>query len=263
MNGAFPPLEEKRRCYEPRTVRSVSHAAVLLRAIAHSDAPPSLSALARKAQLSKPATYVLLNTLIAEGLIHRTERGGYEMSWSMYEMAGVLDRSEQLKQAARFPLDRLAKVTQGAALISVLDGSSVLYLDRGQENLQFATTAGTGRRASWHTTASGKVLMASRDDSTIRIHLGAPLPARTPASITTPDRLLQQLSRARVTGYAESRGEHEALLSSVAVPLRDAHGRICASVAVAIPSTRYDARSTRVLVEQLHACAREVQGALR
>jgi len=96
----------------------------------------------------------------------------------------------------------------------------------------------TGRTTPLHCVASGKVLisaLAERD--VLRLHRQG-LPAVTERTITGLEALLEELSRVRRRGFATSFGEWEASTNAVAVPVRDARGRIAAAVSVWGPAFR-------------------------
>jgi len=242
--------------YSPRTVRSVVHAVALLKELGASATSLTLSVLARKIGLSKPATYNLLNTLVAEDLVRKDENAKYRLSWGVYELGSAVDRRQALKRASRFSLDRLAQNTRGASLLSILEKGSVLYLDRGQQDSSFTMVANIGRRSPWHTNASGKVLMAFSEAAFINQYLTAPLKARTTTTVTDIDQLAGELRKIRLDGYGSCWGEQEPELSSIAVPILDGKGALVASLAVAIPTQRIRKMSRSGLVEQvrLEAC---------
>ncbi|HEU4807378.1 MAG TPA: helix-turn-helix domain-containing protein, partial [Homoserinimonas sp.] len=93
---------------ELRTVQSVSHAAGILKALHDLGKPSTLSELARRIHLSKPATYALLKTLELDGLVERDPTARYRLSWGLYELGSAVVRTVGLTQAARMHIDRLA-----------------------------------------------------------------------------------------------------------------------------------------------------------
>ena len=145
---------------EPRVVRSVVHASALLKALQRTGTPTTLSDLARKVGLSKPATHTLLRTLELSGFVVRDDNARYQLGWGLYELGSSVARSTELTGVARMHLDRLAELTGEAVLLGILDNATVLYLDRDQAGEPFSMVANIGRRSPLHTNASGKVLLA-------------------------------------------------------------------------------------------------------
>ena len=227
----------------PRIVQSVVHASSLLKALQKTGRPATLSELARKIGLSKPATYALLRTLELDGLVAKDQSARYQLSWGLYELGSAVSRSLVLTKVARMHLDRLAVATGEAVLLGILDNRSVLYLDRGQLAESFRMVANIGRRSPLHTTASGKVLLAGQDES----YLDALLEERL-----NPDHVEDHYRPGRAPGWnwtvcADAgtrcaRQEQEIGLSSIAVPVCEAPtGMVLAALAIAGPTNRIEA----------------------
>lgn len=232
-----------------RTVQSVARAAQLLKTLGRFSRPTSLSDLARRVELSKPATYNLLKTLEVEGLVSKDADARYQLSWGTYELGSAVVRSVELTKLSRFHLDRLAAETNAAVLLGILDDDNVLYLDRGQSSSTFGMVANTGRRSSLHATASGKVLLANQDEEYKRGYISRGLKAYTSNTITDEPTLGEELAKIARRGYATCWEEREVGLSSLSVALRNYSGSVQASLTVAAPSNRLNPRNlSRFLV---------------
>ena len=225
-----------------RTVQSVARAAHLLKTLGRFSRPTSLSDLARRVQLSKPATYNLLKTLEIEGLVSKDEEARYQLSWGTYELGSAVVRSVELTKLSRFHLDRLAAQTKAAVLLGILDDDNVLYLDRGQTSSTFGMVANTGRRSSLHATASGKVLLANQNEDYKQGYISRGLKAYTSNTITDEKILLDELTKIARRGYSTCWEEREVGLSSLSVALRNHEGSVQAALTLAAPSSRLSPR---------------------
>lgn len=246
----------------PRVVQSVARAVGLLKTLAAAGQAMSLSELATSAGLSKPSTFHMLRTLELEGFVSKTAQATYQLDWGLYELGSAVIRSVDLTRVARVHLDHLAERTGEAALLSILDGDSVLYLDRGQAVESFSMVANMGRRSPLHTNASGKVLLAHQPEEFIAEFLSRRLEPRTQATLIDPRELNQSLAAVRLNGYSTCWEEEELGLCSVAVPIWDYTGKVCAAMAIAGPSQRVNATTGPDLVRQLRADAALVSQAL-
>jgi DNA-binding IclR family transcriptional regulator len=231
-----------------RTVRSVENAIGLLRSLAAGGRPQSLSDLARSAQLSKPSTYHLLRTLEAERFVARNELGHYHLGWGVYEVGSAVTRSVDLTRIARPHLDRLADATGEATLLAIVDGKTVLYLDRGYSTESLHMIANVGRRSPLHTNASGKLLLAHMPEPVADTVIDGALERRTSATIVHPDELRKEIARIRKRGFATCWQESEVGLNSIAVPLTDYTGKVCSALTVAGPAGRVTKRAVPRLV---------------
>jgi DNA-binding IclR family transcriptional regulator len=94
-----------------------------------------------------------------------------------------------------------------------------------------------------HCTASGKLLLSGMADASVRRLLGrGPLQRYTERTIVDVDALLRALAKIRATGVGTDVSEYLEGSVCLAVPVRDARGRMCAAVAVHGPAPRMTLR---------------------
>jgi len=245
----------------PRRIRSVDHAIDVLQALAQLGRPAGVSEVARQTGLSKASAHHLLGTLESRGFVMRqADSLQYKLGWALYELGSNVVRDVDLSRVSRPYLDHLAAQTNESVLLGILDGESVLYLDRGEAPSAFEMRANAGRRGSLHATASGKILLAfSADPMLLADLLAAPLERLTTAMITDPDRLRHDLAQARQQGFATCWQEGEVGLSSVAVPVHDYRGAVVAALTVAGPASRLTARTLQTHLRPLHAARGRIE----
>lgn len=239
-------------------MQSVVRAIRLLKALSRGNKPMTLSDLARAVKMSKPAAYHLARTLVLEGMLVKRTDGSYELGWGLWELGSAVVRSTDLVRTSRFHLDHLAEVTGEAVLLSVLDGHSVIYLDRGQASQNFEMLANTGRRSSLHANASGKLLLAYAAEGLIDEVLSFPLRAFTTNTITDGRKLREALREVRRHDVAACWQEQEIGMSSIAVPIRDYTRNVVAALAIAGPAARVNKNGQARLVKLLKAEATAV-----
>jgi DNA-binding IclR family transcriptional regulator len=255
-----PPGTEPRA----RRIKAVDHAIDVLEAMGTAGRPMGVSEIARQTHLSKAAVHHLLATLETRRFIMRdTDSTSWKLSWALYELGSNVVRDVDLSRIARPYLDKLAAQTGESVLLGILDGDSVLYLDRGEAPAGLQMRANAGRRGPLYATASGKVLLAfANDPALLDQFLKEPLEKLTKTTITDPAALRQDLAQARQRGYATCWQEREVGLCSVAVPLRDYRGNVVGSLAVAGPATRLTSRTLREHLTPLLASARRIEAHL-
>lgn len=248
----------------PRRVQSVDHAVDVLQTLARLGRPTGVSEIARQTGLSKASAHHLLSTLETRGFVMRQPGSAlYKLGWALYELGSNVIRDVDLSRVARPYLDMLAAQTNESVLLGILDGESVLYLDRGEAPSGLQMRANAGRRGPLHATASGKILLAFSGDPILLANLLAkPLERLTRATITDPDALRHDLAQARQQGYATCWQEGEVGLSSVAVPLHDYRGAVVASLTVAGPASRLTTRTLQSHLHPLHAARRRIESHL-
>jgi len=96
-----------------------------------------------------------------------------------------------------------------------------------------------GSRLGPNRGAQGKLMAAYEPEERIREDLfSGPLESRTPKTITDPDVLLQEYAMIRKQGFATSDEESFEGIRAIAAPVRNRHGEVWASLAVAGPTVR-------------------------
>lgn len=247
-----------------RRIQAVDHAIDVLEALSAAGRPIGVSELARQTGLSKAAMHHLLATLETRRFVMRdADSTLYKLSWALYELGSNVVRDVDVSRVARPYLDKLAAQTGESVLLGILDGHSVLYLDRGEAPAGLQMRANAGRRSPLHATASGKVLLAYAVDGTLVDEiLSGRLERLTKTTITDPSALRHELAGVRRRGYATCWQEREVGLCSVGIPLRDYRGIVVAVLTVAGPATRLTARTLQHHLGPLTATAHRIEAHL-
>jgi DNA-binding IclR family transcriptional regulator len=245
-----------------RPVRALSHAIDVLEALA-ANGEMGVSEIGREIELSKTAVYNILGTFEVRRMVNRdpvTSR--YRLGWRLYELGAELQRHSELAPVARPLLKQLAERTGETVLCAILDRIGVTYVDRVESDHAIRMVAAPGRQSALHATASGMVLLAHQPQAFVDEVLAGELRRFTAQTIVDPGELREELRRVVERGWAECIGEHEPEICSVAVPVRDYSGSVCAAVTVAAPATRMDETARRAATAAALEVARDLSVAL-
>lgn len=244
-------------------MQAVDHAVDVLECLARAGTLMGVSDVARQTGLSKATAHHLLATLETRRLVMRdAESASYRLGWGLYELGSAVARSVDLSRAARPVLDRLAVETGESVLLGILEGDSVLYLDRGDAPAGFHMVAAAGRRSPLHSTASGKLLLAFAPDGVVDEYLHGTLERFTERTLTDTRILREQLDEIRAHGYATCWQERELGLCSVAIALRDHTGDTVASLTLAAPAGRLTPENVDEHLVPLRTAALEIEAQL-
>ncbi|MFG2501365.1 IclR family transcriptional regulator C-terminal domain-containing protein [Streptomyces sp. NPDC048441] len=218
----------------PDFLQSLARGLTVLRALgrARGDGLP-LTAIAAATGLPRATARRCLHTLALEGYaaldgrLYRPLPRILELGYARLSRLGFADIAEpHLRQLT-------ARVHQSAS-VTVLDGTDILYVARAATVRVMSVYITLGTRFPAHPTAMGRVLLAGlpKRDRT-RLLKAAPPTSLTRRTVTDPAELNRVLDRAAADGYATADEELEEGLRSVAVPLKDAEGRVVAALNVA------------------------------
>lgn len=218
----------------PGFLQSLARGLAVLRALgrARGDGLP-LTAIAAATGLPRATARRCLHTLELEGYathdgrLYRPLPRILELGYARLSRLGFGDITEpHLRQLT-------GRVHQSAS-VTVLDGTDILYVARAATVRVMSVYITLGTRFPAYPTAMGRVLLAGLPErERERLLEAAPPRPLTRRTVTDPARLHRVIDRAAADGYATADEELEEGLRSVAVPLRDAAGRVVAALNVA------------------------------
>ena len=249
---------------EGETVQSVVRALTLLDALGNSQGEIGIAELSRRVGFHVSTVHRLLATLVAQGYGRQNpETGRYALGAKAFHLAESYLAQMDLRHAVRPALERLCRETGETANLVILDGKDALYLDKVESPQSLRIFSRIGRRAPLHCTAAGKVLLASRSRGEVDVLLGRkPLEALTRFTITSRSQLRRELEKVQEQGYALDLEECEAGANCIAFPLRDAEGRVEASLSVSGPSVRLTPKRMEDLIPLMRRMAGDISSQL-
>lgn len=179
---------------------------------------------------------------------------------ALVEIGLAAVRRMDLRTSARPVLEELAARSGETALLSRLEGDTVVCLDsiESKKALRVATQAQLTLPA--HCTASGKALLAvlPREEFRRLYPARVRLPAPTVNTIRNRAVLERALDEVRDRGYATSEEESEEGLTSIAAVVRDSRSRVVAALSVSGPVSRIDPRRRARHIDEVVEAAQQL-----
>jgi len=212
----------------------------LLELVARAEGPLSLDELTQQCRLPKPTVYRILGTLQRGGLVQREPVAKrYCIGARLSQLAlEVMLRSPQRARRHAI-LQQLVEEVGETCNFTMQDGNEVVYLDRVETSSPVRLLMEAGSRVPLHCTASGKLFLAQLPEHKISALLGpGPYRRYTERTIIEAGALQKELRRTRSEGIGTDVGEYLEGSVCLAVPVTDAQGRVCATVAVHGPAPR-------------------------
>lgn len=218
----------------------------------------TLTELARRAALPLPTAHRLIGELQRWGALDRLASGEYVIGRRLWDLGLLAPVQSGLRQAASPFLHDLYGATLATVHLAVRDDDEVLYVDRLAGHVSVPVVSEVGSRLPMHATGVGKVLLAYAPPGVVASVL-ADLSRVTPYTVVNPARLLAQLERVRIDGFATTGDEMSLGASSVAVPVRGTDDEVVAALGIVVPDLR---RERSRLVSALQVAARGISRTL-
>jgi DNA-binding IclR family transcriptional regulator len=198
-------------------------------------------------------------TLSNGGFLERTVAGEkFRLGLRVVELGlGALHRLD-VRRAAHPYMQSLVDDFQEICTLGVFDRGQVLYVEVVHSNHSLTIAARVGRHLPAHCTASGKVLLAFLPSEVVEPVLSAPLAVYTEKTITSPDRLREELEAVRQCGYAIADEELEVGIWAISAPIRDIDRNVVAAISIPFPTNRLNPERIPKIAQALLEAANAV-----
>jgi IclR family pca regulon transcriptional regulator len=190
----------------------------------------TLSEVARKTGLTPATTRRFLLTLQSLGDVGTNGRR-FLLRPKVLELGHAFLDSMNVDELLQPHLRELVALTGDSSSVTVLEGSEIVYIANASARRLVRLSAGPGSRFPAYATSTGRVLLAHKDPAQVKeMFRSETLSKITEFTETRPERIAQILEQVRVQDYCAVQDELEVGIVSVAVPLRDATGRVIAAM---------------------------------
>jgi DNA-binding IclR family transcriptional regulator len=202
----------------------------------------------------------LLVTLHNRGFVRQDERTKrYSVGLKVLQLASLALADMDLREAARDPMQRLGDLTQETVHLGVYDEPQIVYIDKIESTFPIRMYSRVGARAESYCTGIGKALIAFLTDYEFERYLRRVSFMRfTPHTITSAERLRDEVVRIRAQGYALDLQEHEEGVRCAAAPVFRLDGRVAGSISVAAPAFRKSESDIEGLAPAVVEAARQI-----
>lgn len=250
-----------------RSVTAIERAADVMLLFVDAPTPTlGITEIARRLDLSKAVVHRILVSLGERQLVVADEETRrYSLGPAVLRLADTFRERLDVRSIAGATLERLSKLTDETATLSVRDGWQRIYVDQTTPNREVKVTVPFGRPFPLHAGSSSKAFLAFLPEQVQDEFLsGRVLEPLTSLTIVDQGELRRELERIREVGYAVSFGERQAGAGSVAAPVSD-HDALIAVISLCGPVERFRDRideyavllmgETRALSKRLGAVA--------
>ena len=215
-------------------MQSASRLFAILESFLETGKQMGITEVARLTGLHKSTVYRFLNAMELEGyVIKDAVTGKYDLGYKILKLARHILDNLEVREKARPYLEELADASSKAITLSVLEQGDVVCIDYVEKGHSGGVIKKVGSRVYAHCTSSGKVLLSELSPKLLRLIVKRKgLPQKTMRSITSYEKLSEELKKVRKKGYASGLRECEENRNGVAAPVRNVHGMIIAAVSI-------------------------------
>ncbi len=221
------------------TVQALDRGISVLEVLSGDDAL-SLSDLAQRVELPSSTTHRLLATLQKRGFVEFDES---LQSWSIgievFRIGSRYIAQTNLVDAARNIMRQLMEHCGETANLGICQGGDVIFISQKETSNPIRAFFQAGSRSHMHASGIGKALLADmKRDDVEKIMQNKGLPEFTPNTITSVERLFEDLELSRKRGWAYDNEERYTGMRCIAAGIYNEHGEVIAGISISGPTIR-------------------------
>lgn len=228
---------EARAPADKSQVQVIARAASILRALEDQPTGLSLGQIAQRVNLARSTVQRIVAALEAEKLlIAASPTGRVRLGPTILRLATSVQTD--FVSIARPFLVKLSQELRETVDLAAVKRDHLVFIDQVTGSQRLRAVSAVGETFPLHCTANGKAYLAQLEDDAIERLIGRAYEVRTPATLATLDRLLENLRTVRKSGVAFDREEHTLGICAAGVALRDLLGNYVA-ISVPVPTQRF------------------------
>lgn len=220
----------------------------------------TVGAISESTNLPKSTVYRLVSTEREMGYLSYDEATkSLSLGLKVFELAAAHSVSRGLARIAQPAMESLSRKTGETVQISVLSGSSALFVGKVSSQHAITIRGGVGEAEPLYATSTGKVLLAYQTQCACESLMGSlEFASWTQNTITSREELSAELSRVRKLGYAVANEEFDAGVVAVGVPVFKANGELAAAMCISAPKFRTSLKTLKSWLPDLRESADQV-----
>ncbi len=231
-------------------VQSVTNAISILEMLGESEHEQSMGEIYTKLKLTKSNVNKLLATLERLGYVENNQyTGNFRLGVKTFQISQTYINKLSLPEISLPLMKDLRDHVKESVYISILHKENVVYMSVVETDLPVRVLPRMGNVGPAYATATGKVQLAALEDREIEAYYPGEFVKYTPRTISSMNRLLEEMNKVRRDGYAVDDEEYEQGVRCVAAPVKNFMGNVIAGITISAPVERMG--NTRIEKELL------------
>ncbi len=189
--------------------------------------------------LSKSAVHRLMLSMGSEGFVHKdAQTNRYSLGTSILALTNIVNYQLPIINESIPILNLLTERTGETALLGILEGTNMIYLQKIESENPVKPAVHIGMRLPIHCTCSGQVVLAFQNEETIAKLVPNKLEQYTSKTVGTREELEKRLTEIKRQKYAICVQEYCEDYISIGAPVWDNQERVIAAVSIVGPVQR-------------------------
>lgn len=219
-----------------------------------------ISEISEQMQLSKSTIFGLVNTLKIIGYLEQNqENKKYRLGIKLFELGSLVQNRMDLRMEARAFCLELAEKYENVIHLATHHEGEVIYIDKIESPSIVIGSSRVGKKLPMYCTGVGKAMLAYIGDDYIEKYvLNKPLIQITKNTITSKEKLIEELRVTRARGYAVDDEEIEVGLRCVAAPIFSHDNYPIASISLSASYRKMTLKMIDTIAEDIKYYAKKI-----
>lgn len=258
VNGAPGPKPTR----DPDARGAVGKALEVLTALSQPGGPHRLADLAKRCDLPKPTAHRMLQTMADAGFAVSAGNGQYDAGPRLLGLSAAVLSSSAAARFARPVLAELQRRTGHTVHYAVRHEDRAVYVAKVEPEQAYRMNSRVGGEVPLYCTGVGRAMLAALPEDEVAAVLSGPLAARTPRTITDPQKIRRELSKLDRQGYLIDDEQNEPHVRCVAAPVVDGLGQLAGAISVSGLTFTLSLENTKVLGPLVAEAANRISASL-
>lgn len=221
-------------------VQSLERALTILNKLSEYPDGMQITRLSEQVGLTKSTVHRLLATLLSMNYVVKDEETDkYKLGLQVLFLSRNLLNDSDIVTVSKPYLQKLSKEVNETVHLCIEDRGEVVYIDKIESTQTIRMYSRIGSRAPMYSTGVGKILLSGKNqDNFNELISKINFIPKTPSTITSKEKFIEEIEKVRSQGYALDNAENEEVLRCIAAPIFDHNGKIIASFSISGPSNR-------------------------
>ncbi len=226
---------------------------------------PELTAAiaAEKLGMNMVTAHRFLRTLELTGAVVAVSRGAYQLGFTLVDLGERAANQTNLSNVVQPVLEDLTATVEESSMASLFDGEKAVCIARAVAARPLFVDVKKGSRLEAYCTAHGKLWLAHLPEDQLARYLDTVelRPMNSSRSITREE-LVEELASVRAEGLSFNRGEREAEINAVAVPVLSRSGKMICGISVFGATGRMTDAAMQSFIAPMRSAAARVEALL-
>jgi len=243
-----------------KLIQSVQRAGKILDIVSENKDGISLKEIAVTLGLGSSTVFYLINTLVEIGFIKQSKSNKYKLgSRNLYFGNKYLENLSVYNIALPLLEKILTRFNENIYLM-MIENSDFLWLAKLESSHSVKPTKVANDRSNSHATAIGKILLSSFSEEELKnfIKQYDDLQKFTKNTITSFDKLKQDIDGIKENGFALDMEESEKGINCIAVPIYNHKKDIKAAIGISMPTQRFSEKVKDEILPELINTAKSI-----